>query len=740
MKPSGQNLHRNKPRMLGLPSSLAISLLYLILGTVWITLSDNVAAALTTSDEQLISLSRIKVWIFVTVTAMLLYAVLRKDAAKQTAIRDELVESHRLFRMLFDSIPAGVAIYQPVENNSNFIFVNMNPAGLAYSKTARQEIIGKKVTECFPGIEKAGILEVFKRVAETGQTETVPLVQYKDARIEQWVENNVFKLPSGMIVAIFNDITEQRKLEKELQQFSWLLDKEEGIDPVRISSDYGDVTALNKDGLILKSVGKPMLQQMTSGIMALLDTCLAVYERNGDYALGTFVSTWCGTLDNASRKRCNTDDNREALQCGKWLCHESCWAISKEAIDAGEPVDRPCAGGIRIYAVPIRAGDEIIGAVNFGYGTPPDDAARQNALASDYGIPPETIRRNRQAYRPRPPFIIEVAKQHLQSVARLIGETVARQQKENELSESRAVLQAALDQSQAGIAIADAPDGRLRYVNRAGLMIRGKEAEEIVLDTGIEDYVEKWQILHAEDGTPYKDDEVPLTRAVRYGETNSSEFVIRRADEEDRLVWANAAPIKNDQNEVVAGIVVFLDVTDLRKTEEELRTSRQLLSIVLDAVPDLLWLKNVDGKYLLCNKRFEQFLGRKEKDIIHRTDHELMPKETADQFREKDRLAMEKGGPSVNEEEITYASDHHRELLETIKTPVHMQTGELLGILGIGRNISERKKSEELLRRHNAELEQFNKLATGRELRMIELKQEINALCRELGRKEPYGK
>ena len=130
------------------------------------------------------------------------------------------------------------------------------------------------------------------------------------------------------------------------------------------------------------------------------------------------------------------------------------------------------------------------------------------------------------------------------------------------------MLQAAMDNSQAGIAIADAPDGKLRYVNDAALLIRGKGKEEIVNGVGITEYVASWQIFHL-DGTPYKEDEVPLARAVLYGETCSEEFIIRRADEVDRVVWANAAPIRDARDEVVAGIVVFLDVTERKQAEAE---------------------------------------------------------------------------------------------------------------------------------------------------------------------------
>lgn len=127
-------------------------------------------------------------------------------------------ENEMPFQMLFDSSPNGIAIYKPTEDGHNFVFVDMNRVGLEFADVTREQVIGKKITDCFPGVEESGILAALRRVAETGKTELVPLVQYQDERIEQWVENKIFKLPSGLVVAIFNDVTEMRTTQAELAE------------------------------------------------------------------------------------------------------------------------------------------------------------------------------------------------------------------------------------------------------------------------------------------------------------------------------------------------------------------------------------------------------------------------------------------------------------------------------------------------------------------------------------------
>ncbi len=169
--------------------------------------------------------------------------------------------------------------------------------------------------------------------------------------------------------------------------------------------------------------------------------------------------------------------------------------------------------------------------------------------------------------------------QHLVELNQILEKEIESHKKTNTaLRESKAMLQAAMDYSQAGVAIARAPDGQLLYVNDSALNIRGEVKEKIVDGIGIDQYVASWQILHF-DETPYQSEEVPLTRAILFGEVCTEEFIVRRPDQEDRIVWANAAPIKNDAGDILYGIVVFLDITDRKKAEQENAVNRIRLDI-----------------------------------------------------------------------------------------------------------------------------------------------------------------
>jgi len=230
---------------------------------------------------------------------------------------------------------------------------------------------------------------------------------------------------------------------------------------------YGDVTRLNTSRLIMDSVGKDTLNQVAEDAIDLLDTSVAIYEANGDYAFGMFSSGWCRFMDAASRDLCRTDDNREALDCGKWLCHENCWNDSaKVAIETGQSTDIECVGGVHLYAEPIFSRGRVVGVINIGYGDPPTDSEKLNQLAETFGVDAKKLKELANSYESRPEFLVRLAKKRLKSWAKLIGEIVEKTQIQKELQESKSLLNNVIEQSPFAIWISDA-EGTLQLANPA---------------------------------------------------------------------------------------------------------------------------------------------------------------------------------------------------------------------------------------------------------------------------------
>ncbi|WP_051327088.1 PocR ligand-binding domain-containing protein [Desulfatibacillum aliphaticivorans] len=143
----------------------------------------------------------------------------------------------------------------------------------------------------------------------------------------------------------------------------------------------------------------------------------------------------------------------------------------------------------------------------------------------------------------------------------------------------------------------------------------------------------------------------------------------------------------------LANLRLESEIQERQKVQKALHESQAMLNSVVRTIPDLVWLKDPDGVFLLCNSKFESLFGVSQKDIVGKTDYDFVDAETADIFREHDQKAVAKGEPSMNEEEVVFA-DGHKELLETIKTPMYNKEGRLVGVLGIGRDITERRRAE----------------------------------------------
>ena len=148
-----------------------------------------------------------------------------------------------------------------------------------------------------------------------------------------------------------------------------------------------------------------------------------------------------------------------------------------------------------------------------------------------------------------------------------------------------------------------------------------------------------------------------------------------------------------------------------QRKELALKQERGFLKTLIQTLPDLVWLKDPEGLFLACNHRFEQLYGAKEEEILGRSDYEFVERELADFFREKDLAAIAAGRPSRNEEQLVFADDGHRELVETIKTPMYDAQRQLIGVLGIARDITTTKNTQRRLEEQEQLLREMSAMA-----------------------------
>lgn len=176
-----------------------------------------------------------------------------------------------------------------------------------------------------------------------------------------------------------------------------------------------------------------------------------------------------------------------------------------------------------------------------------------------------------------------------------------------------------------------------------------------------------------------------------------------------------------------------------REIEAQTEKARalQLLATIADNSTDAIFAKDLEGRYLVFNRECARVVGKTDEQVVGCDDTMLFPPAQAASIRDNDLRVL--ADDHINTyEEVLDTVDGRRNFLAT-KGPLRDGDGRVVGIFGIARDITERQRAETALRETIEELERFNRLAVGRELDMVRLKQQVNALSLQLGLPPPYG-
>lgn len=141
-----------------------------------------------------------------------------QDVTDLMRLEQELQLRESVFRGLFENMSSAVAIYNAVDNGDDFIFRDFNLAGELIENIKREQVIGKRLTQVFPKVIEYGLHSALQRVLRTGQAEHFPISYYSDGRISGWRENFIFRLQSGELVVIYNDVSERKLAELAIKE------------------------------------------------------------------------------------------------------------------------------------------------------------------------------------------------------------------------------------------------------------------------------------------------------------------------------------------------------------------------------------------------------------------------------------------------------------------------------------------------------------------------------------------
>jgi PAS domain S-box-containing protein len=218
----------------------------------------------------------------------------------------------------------------------------------------------------------------------------------------------------------------------------------------------------------------------------------------------------------------------------------------------------------------------------------------------------------------------------------------------------------------------------------------------------------------------------------------TGEPVIGKIEKEQELYTGRTSwslttklPLRDHSGRIVGTCGISREITELKAMEERLHTERNLLRSVIDNVPDLIFLKDTEGRYLLDNLAHREWMRASDpEEVIGRTVFDFFPEEMARGFDEDDRELLRSGEPLYNREETMLDSRGNARWVLTTKVPWRGEDGVIHGLLGIARDITEKKQAAEELRRANEELARHREellvamgrlQAAHRELREVQL-------------------
>ncbi len=546
---------------------------------------------------------------------------------KEREREEALIYSENRYRSLFDNISSGVAIFEPSSGGSKFIVKDMNKAGEIATKKSKQEVIGKLAEEAFPGIIDLGLCDVLKKVWETGESETLPVLKYEDNLIHAYFENFVYKLPSGEIVSVFNDYTEKKQIEESLIIEKTLMESVFNSVPglLYLYDIEGHLIRWNKNHEIMTGYSSEELknfhildwykydpncvEMINQSVEPLMKNGFADIEVNLQKKDGSLIPLYLtASLVTINGKQYFTGfgidiseriKNQEALIENE--AHFRTLADSGESLIWTSETNKKC----NYFNIPW---------LNFTGKTleqEKGDGWAEGIHPEDYNYCLETYN---QAFDRREPFSMEYRIRHHSGEYRWIqdkgtpryntkGEFLgyighcwditSMKETQKKLIEREQYLSRILDTSKDGIWIFNT-NGNLIDVNNYYCDLIGYSKEEILK-------------MNINDIDAIEDQEITMKRIQRVMTTGFEFFTTKHRKKNGDLIDIEISSSFIDQND--GQFICFCrDISERIKWEESLQENEHLLRKYLNNAPYGIFVVNSEGKFIECNPYASQMV------------------------------------------------------------------------------------------------------------------------------------
>jgi PAS domain S-box-containing protein len=694
------------------------------------------------------------------------------DISERKQAEEKLTESESRYRSLFDNMLNSFAYCR-------MIFDGDKPVDLVYlavnrsfeTATGLTDVVGKRISEVVPGIRQTDfeLLERYGRVALTGVPECFEIWL---ETLQNWYSISVYSPLKDHVGVIFDVITERKRAEEELHASHQIIEGIINSIPARVFwkdrnlaylgcneafardagfSDPIDIVGKDdyqmgwreqaesfraNDREVIGS-GKPQLlfeEPLTKpdgSTITLLASKTPLRGSSGEIigVIGTF-------MDITERKRAEEElrFQKSLLESQSEASIDGILVVSKERkllsfnqrfVQLWDIPDQVLGSHADQTAMQ-SALDKVVdpGAflahVNYLYDHPAERSQDEIQLTDGrtlerYSAP---VRSGEDDYYGRIWFFRDISE---------------RKRAEDALRESEERYRELVENAQDIIYSHDL-QGNYTSCNKASERITGYSQEEAVklnfTQTIAPEYLEAARQM--------------LARKLDGEETTAYELELIAKDGHRVPVEVNTRLVI--ENGVAVGIHgIARDITDRKRAEQKLHASEQRFRNLVEATSDWIWEADENVVYTYVSPRVRDLLGYEPDDILGKTAFDLMPAEETSRIRKIFAPILAGRKPFRAMENINLHKDGHAVVLETSGVPIFDDAGAFCGYRGIDRDITERKRTEEILRQQaeelrarNDELTRFNRASVGRELRSIELKQQVNELALQLGQEPPY--